>query len=118
MVIPGAGGGLGHLAVQIASRGMGFRVIVSFFFRFLYGDNLDRWILNADICGYRVSIRVPKKTLSNLLAQKPSSTSTSIPETTKGRPSSQQMSKEQQHEAPVPQVSLSAQDQLRLMHKL
>lgn len=29
MVIPGAGGGLGHLAVQIASRGMGFRVIVS-----------------------------------------------------------------------------------------
>jgi len=27
VVIPGAGGGLGHLAVQIASRGMGFRVI-------------------------------------------------------------------------------------------
>ncbi|KAK3326730.1 alcohol dehydrogenase [Apodospora peruviana] len=27
VVIPGAGGGLGHLAVQIAGRGMGFRVI-------------------------------------------------------------------------------------------
>ncbi|KAK0721781.1 alcohol dehydrogenase [Lasiosphaeria miniovina] len=27
VVIPGAGGGLGHLAVQIASRGMGLRVI-------------------------------------------------------------------------------------------
>ncbi|KAK0716774.1 alcohol dehydrogenase [Lasiosphaeria miniovina] len=27
VVVPGAGGGLGHLAVQIASRGMGFRVI-------------------------------------------------------------------------------------------
>lgn len=29
MVIPGAGGGLGHLAVQIGGRGMGFRMIVS-----------------------------------------------------------------------------------------
>jgi alcohol dehydrogenase, propanol-preferring len=27
VVIPGAGGGLGHLALQIGSRGMGFRMI-------------------------------------------------------------------------------------------
>ena len=30
VVISGAGGGLGHLGVQIASRCMGYRVIVSF----------------------------------------------------------------------------------------
>ena len=28
VVIPGAGGGLGHLAIQIGSKGMGFRMIV------------------------------------------------------------------------------------------
>ena len=27
VVIPGSGGGLGHLALQIGSRGMGFRMI-------------------------------------------------------------------------------------------
>lgn len=29
VVIPGAGGGLGHLAIQIGGKGMGFRMIVS-----------------------------------------------------------------------------------------
>lgn len=37
VVIAGAGGGLGHLAVQIASKGMGFRVIVS-------DSSLHSWI--------------------------------------------------------------------------
>lgn len=29
VVIPGAGGGLGHLAMQIGGKGMGFRMVVS-----------------------------------------------------------------------------------------
>lgn len=29
VVVAGAGGGLGHLAIQIGAKGMGFRMIVS-----------------------------------------------------------------------------------------